>query len=306
MRPARTDLLLLALAGGLLLLGGGVGCEPTLAGVDFKAKSIRLPAPEPLDWYMAFGGKKPPGEGEVQVPYSLRPPFGVRALMGVFEDRALAASDGAEGCIGLRNTGSPEEHRLCLEYQDASSSVEIRFGSASVECNGPRATLALDVDDAGTNVVAKYRCGSIGVLEPLATVPSLWAQGEHWNAFVGASGLAKGAQVGFDDFAVASDEVGIGDPGEPAFLLFDVLRLGIEAVDEIEKGNLNGASDRVAEAQNKLDFVAGTPPAAGLEKILDKVRTSLGKAASSSTKFPKSFAKLAAPIASALEVVDER
>jgi hypothetical protein len=304
MRAPASDLLLLALAGALLLLGGGMGCEPTLAGVDLRAKSIRVPAPNAPDWYVAFGGKKPPGEGEVQVPYALRPPFGVRARMGVFDERALAASVGADGCIGLRDAASSDEHRLCVGY--GGSGVHIAFGSETAECPGVRrAELDLGVDAAGTSLVARYRCTTVGVFTTLDTVPSLWAEGERWNAFVSAAGLAKGAQVGFDDFHVASKDVLFPDPGEPTFLAFDALRSGMEAVYELEDGDPNGAAELLGEARGKLDFVAGHIDDPALQRQLDKAASSLEKLAASPTKFPKSFVKLAAIIASALEALDE-
>jgi hypothetical protein len=303
--PPRSELLLLALAGGLLLLGGGIGCEPTLAGVDFKAKSLKPAAPGPLDWFMAFGGKKPPGSGEMRLPYTLRPPFGVRARMGVFEQRALAPSVGAQGCVGLRDAASSDEHRLCLAY--GTTGVEITFGGESVDCPGVRrAELELAVDAGGTQVVASYRCFPIGPFSTLDTAPSQWADGEPWNAFVAAAGLGKGAQMGFDNFFVDSHAVIFPDPGEPAFLTFDALRLGIEAVLEVEDDNPGAVANLASEAQAKLENVAATTDDPAQAKRLDKAAASFAKLAASGAKYPKGFTKLAAVIAAALEALEER
>jgi hypothetical protein len=311
----RSDALLLALAGGLLLFGGGVGCDPVLQGVDFRAASrptIPGDRSSPLDWYMAFNGKKPPGDGEAQLPFALVPPFGVSARMGVFDEAALATSVGAEGCVGLRDTGSSAEHRLCVTVEDDPANAHVRFGGAAADCPGlARAWLDLAVDADGTSVVARYRCAAIGVFTTLDTVPSLWAEGERWNAFVSASGLAKGAQVAFDELHFDSEEQLVPGDAESfiAFTAFEAFVLGIEAVYEIEDGDFPGAANKAGEASGKMDYCAANlsksfAAASDADKRLAKAAGGHAKLlAGTAAKYVKSFVKVSGSDAAALEAL---
>jgi hypothetical protein len=253
---------------------------------------------------MAFGGRKAPGAGDAQLPFTLRPPFSVAARMGVYDARALVASAGARGCIGLRDTASSDEHRLCVTYDPAN--LEVAFGGETRQCPGAtRASLDLHVDESGANVVASYRCGAIGPFEMRATAPSLWAEGERWNAFVAASGLAKGAQAAFDDLRVSSGPVGINNPEELAFLTFEALRFAAEAGYQIEVGNFAQAAQAAGEAQGKLDYVASTTTHPAAKKLLGKASSSLGKMiATPTSRYHKGLAKLAVSLASALEALE--
>jgi hypothetical protein len=308
MRARHLDRLLLLAAGAALFFGGGLGCDPVLQGVDFRATS-RLSVPDdrtsPRDWYMAFNGKKAPGNGSAQLPYELTPPFGVSARMGVFVEESLAASLGAEGCIGLRDTESSDEHRLCVTYQTGPANLRIAFGAATADCPGATRA-ALDLDDDGVNVTARYKCGGIGSFVTLDTIPSLWAEGEAWNAFVGAAGVAKGGQVAFDDFLVASEDPSAmpGSPADVAFESFEAWRLGVEAVYEIEDENLAEAGALAGIAQGKLGFAAATTSDPDAGKLLGKAESSIGKLLLDSAKYQKGFVKVANVIASALETLD--
>lgn len=308
MKRPRHDLALLLLAGAALFFGGGVGCDPVLEGADLRATS-RLSVPDdrtsPHDWYMAFTGKKAPGNGSAQLPYALTAPFGVSARMGVFVEDALAASVGAEGCIGLRDTESADEHRLCVTYQTGPANLRIAFGAATADCPGATRA-ALDLDDDGVNVTARYKCGGIGSFTTLDTTPSLWADGEAWNAFVSAEGVAKGGQVAFDDFRVASEDPSAtpGSPADVAFETFEAWRLGVEAVYEIEDEDLGGAGSLAGNAQGKLGFAAETASDPDAAKLLDKAESSLGKLLLSPSKYQKGFVKVADVIASALAALD--
>lgn len=305
----RQDLLLLLLAGAALFFGGGIGCDPVLQGVDFRATS-RLSDPNdrfsPRDWYMAFNGKKAPGNGSARLPYALTTDtesFGVSARMGVFDEDALAASVGAEGCIGLRDTESADEHRLCVTYETAPANLHISFGAETADCAGQtRAELGLD--DDGVNVTARYRCGGVGPFTVLDITPSLWTEDEKWNAFVSAEGVAKGGQVAFDDFRVESDAVGIGDPGEIAFQTFEAWRLGVEAFYSIEDGDLAEGGDLANEALGKLMFAKSNTSDPGAQKLLSKAASSVGKLLLSASKYQKGFVKVAGVEADALEALD--
>jgi hypothetical protein len=303
----RSDRLLLALAGGLLFFGGGIGCEPVLSGVDFRAKSrpsIPGNRASPPDWYMAFGGKKAPGNGDAQLPYALVPPFSVAARMGVFEERALAASAGAEGCIGLRDTGSPDEHELCARYDDEPPAVFVRYAGEQAECPGAeRAELELAVDAGGVDLVVRYRCPG-GAFQELTTVDALWDAGEEWNAFVSASALAKGGQAAFDNFVVESGDVGFGDPREIVFLAFEAFRLALEAFYELEDGDPSQAPDLATEAVGKLQAVSASVDDDAVRKLVDKAASSLAKLLVSAAKYQKGFPKFADVEAAALEALE--
>jgi hypothetical protein len=315
MRPClRSDRLLLALAGGLLLFGGGVGCDPVLDGVDLRAASrpsIPGNRASPPDGYMAFAGKKAPGDGHAQLPFALMPPFGVAARMGVFDEGALAASVGAEGCIGLRDTGSADEHRLCVRHEDPAN-LHVRFGGAAAECPGAlRAALDLDVDEDGASLVARYRCASSGPFTVLATVDSLWAEGERWNAFVSASGLAKGAQVAFDDFHLEAGEPFSADAEAfIAFTAFQAFVLGIEAVYDVEDGLFGSAANKAGEAAAKMEYCAANlsgafAAASDADKLLAKAAAGHAKLlAGAASKYAKSFVKVAGADAAALDALE--
>lgn len=253
----------------------------------------------PRDWYVAFSGKKAPGNGRAQLPYPLSPPFGIEARMGVFTERALAASDGAEGCIGLDDTESSDELRLCIGYDEAANKVVIAFGAEDAECpDASRAALRLS--DDGMNVTASYRCADAGPFIELDTVASLWEAGERWNAFVSAAGLVKGGEVAFDDFVVTSEVPLLSSATDATFEAF---QLAIEGAYEIEGENFNTAFALASEAEGKIQFAANASAGSGAGKLLAKAASSHGKLLASETKYIKSLVKTAGLDASALEAL---
>ena len=308
MRQRRWDPLLLLGAAACLLFGGGIGCDPVLQGVDLRATS-RLSDPNdrfsPRDGYIAFNGKKAPGNGLAQLPYAMTAPFGVSARMGVFVEDALAASAGAEGCIGLGDTESADEHRLCVTYEIAPANVHLAFGAATADCAG-ETRAELQLEDDGVNVTARYRCGGLGPFTTLDTTPSLWSEDEKWNAFVSAEGVAKGGQVAFDDFRVVAEapSAAPGSPVELAFLTFDAFRLGLEAFYEIEDEDFAEAGALAGEAQGKLGFAAAAADDPAVQKLLSKAKSSLEKLLLSTAKFQKGLPKVADVEAAALEALD--
>jgi hypothetical protein len=312
-RP-RPHCVLLLFAGAALFFGGGVGCSPVLEGVNFRAGNVLTDPTDPRDWFMAFNGKKAPGNGRAQLPYAVQAPFGVSARMGVFVEDLLLGSADAEGCIGFRDTGSSEEYRLCVTYQvPANVHVFSNLDGETADCaDATRAEL--DLDDDGVNVVARFRCPGDVAYQELATAPSLWGMAEKWNAFVSAEGLRKGGQVAFDDFRIDSPPLLPGsDPASIAFQTFDAFRLGMEAFYEIEGEDFDDATVDAGDAYFKLVFaVANLSPAFAEASDADKL---LSKAASSHAKlydallgggvakYQKGFAKTAAADANALEAL---
>jgi hypothetical protein len=305
----RLDLPLLLLAGSALFFGGGLGCDPVLEGVDFRATS-RLSDPtdrtSPRDWYMAFNGKKAPGNGYAALPHPLLAPFAIEARMGVFDASRAAASQGSEGCIGMRNIGAAEEYRLCVRQDPGAMVIESSLDDETADCPPPASALETNrvrlelADDGMGEVVARYRCPGLPEVE-LTSAASLWSDTEEWHAFVSANGLAKGGQVAFDDFLVASGEVGIGDPGEFAFQTFEAFRLGLEAFYAIEDEDPSLGGARAGEAHGRLLFAAEATADLVAAKLLSKAASSAGKLLLSSEKYQKGFAKLAGVEADALE-----
>ena len=305
----RSELLLLALAGALLFLGGGVGCQPTLAGVTFRAANDGNDVSP--DWWMAFTGKKAPGTGEAQLPFTLVSPFRVAARMGTFNPDALAASVGAGGCIGLRDTESSDEHRLCVALGEPPDHVEVTFAGTSVFCPGvTRAWLDLAVD--GATLVAKYGCSAAGANTTLATVDSDWEPGERWNAFVSAANLAKGAQLAFDELFLETDGAFPGTDPEAsiAFTAFEAFVLGMEAVYEVEDNDPFGAADKAIEASNKMRYCVENlseqfAADSDADKLLAKAAGGHAKlTAGTVAKYVKVFAKTAAADANALGALE--
>ena len=307
MLQRRSEPWLLLGAAACLLFGGGVGCDPELAGVDFRATSV-LSDPNdrfsPRDWYMAFNGKKAPGNGSAELPYELTPPFGVSARMGVFVQDSVADSLGSEGCIGLRNTGAAEQVRLCVRQDPGVLVIDTSLDSSSATC--PGATRAeLDLDDDGMNVVARYRCPGLAFV-PLTSAASDFDAGEEWNAFVAAEGLVKGGQVAFDDFRVVSEDPSAapGSAADIAFQTFEAFRLGVEAVYSIEDEEPGEAGGFAGEASGKLGFAAANSSNPAAQKLLGKAASSLEKLLLSTAKYQKGFVKVAGVIASALSTLD--
>lgn len=314
-RP-RSHLLLMLLAGAALFFGGGVGCDPVLEGVTFRATSV-LSDPNdrfsPRDWYMVFGGKKAPGNGRAQLPYPLSAPFGIDARMGVFTESKLVASSGAEGCIGLRDTGSSDEFRLCTRYETDPVEKLVIFSNLDPnntdECFPPVYKAELRLEDDGMTVTARYRCGPPAAFSELASAPSLSSDTEKWNAFVSATGLGKGGEVAFDDFEVASTGLFSGDDeAEIARATFDALRLSIEAFYAVEDGDLGLAGSRAGEAHGNIFFAEqsidpGFAASSGAGKLLGKAESAHAKLQTDATKFQKGFPKAAAIDADALEAI---
>jgi hypothetical protein len=307
------DGLLLLLAGAALLFGGGVGCDPALSGVDFRAKS-RLSDPDdrtsPLDWYMAFDGKKAPGDGSAELPYPLLAPLGIEARMGVFDASKTLASQGSAGCVGLRNAGAAEEYRLCVRQEAGAMRVESSLDGATADCPAPASAgetnrVRLELSDDGVNAVARYRCPGLGFVQ-LTSVASLWSEGEAWHAFVSADGVAKGGQVAFDDFRLTGAAPPLQDPTEIPFVTFDALRSGIEAVYAIEDGEFSEAASLAGDALGKIEFAANSFTSdRAAQKALAKAASSHTKLLESAgSKYVKSFVKTAGLDAAALEALE--
>lgn len=308
MRRPREDRLLLLAAAALLGLGGGVGCDPVLEGVTLRAARMPASAGSPPDWFVAFSGKKPPGEGFAELPYALTPPFGVEARMGVFTAEALAASAGADGCIGLREAASSDAHTLCVRWESEPAALRVSFGAESAACeDATRAELRLG--DDGVTVTARYRCSAGAPFSTLGTAPSLFGSGETWHAFVSAEGLVKGGQVAFEDFAVASAPFASPHPDADVLqATFDALRLGLAAFYAVEAGELGEAASLAGEAHGNVHFAeqhlsAALADATGAGKLLAKAKSSHAKLLASASKLLKGLAKTAAADADALEAL---
>jgi hypothetical protein len=314
-RAKLRDALLLSLAGAALFFGGGVGCDPVLEGVTFRPASV-LSDPNdrfsPRDWYMVFAGKKAPGSGRAQLPYPLSAPFGIEARMGVFSESALAASAGAEGCIGLRDSGSSDEFRLCTRYEVEPVPKLVIFSNLDAntgECFPPVTRAELRLQDDGTTVTARYRCGPPAPFSVLASTPSLWTDTERWNAFVSATGLGKGGEVAFDDFEVESTGLfSSDDEAEIARATFDALRLGWEAFYAVEEGDPTLAGALAGEAEGNIHFAEqhidpGFAASSGAGKLLAKAASAHAKLQAGAEKFQKGFPKAAAIDADALEAI---
>jgi hypothetical protein len=316
MRRRASDLLLLLGAAACLGLGGGVGCDPVLEGVTFRSTSV-LSDPNdrfsPRDWYMVFAGKKAPGNGRAQLPYPLSAPFGIDARMGVFTESALAASVGAEGCIGLRDTGSSDEFRLCTRYETDPVARLVIFSNLDAntgECLPPATRAELRLQDDGMTVTARYRCGPPAAFAVLASTPSLSSDTEKWNAFVSATSLGKGGEVAFDDFEVESTGPfsETDDEAEIARAAFDALRLGWEAFYAVEDGNPTLAGALAGEAHGNVLFAQqsidpGFAASSGAGKLLGKAESAHFKLQAGAEKFQKGFPKAAAIDADALDAI---
>lgn len=260
MRAKRRDALLLLLAAASLLFGGGVGCDPDLDGVDFRLFSL-LTIPDdkhsPRDYYMGFRGKKEPGNGRAVLSYPVKPPYGIEARMGVFLPDALAASEGAEGCIGFQKKDLAASYSLCLSYEIPTNVHIYSYGlgsTATADCAGDDKA-ELELADDGMNVVARYRCPGDPGFTQLTSMPTPYGAGERWFGFVGAYNLQPGGEIGFDDFDVSSEGPFVdADPeADVAWNTFMAFRFALAAFYEGEAGDLFGAQEACYDAFDPLE-----------------------------------------------------
>jgi hypothetical protein len=162
-------------------------------------------------------------------------------------------------------------------------------------------------------VTARYRCpGSVSYTD-LTSAATQWNAGEKWFTLAGAYNLAKGAQIGFDDFDI--DTAGPFDGSQEAqiaFATFDGFRFGMRALYELEWGDLGGAQTLAGTALGALDFSYhqtvdfGFFPDSNVAKLVTKSFMGYGKLydglfEGKEAKYFKSFPKLADTEACALE-----
>ena len=245
--PRGLEALLLLLLATSLLFGGGIGCEPDLEGTDLRAVSFDD------DYYVAFYGKKPPGNGWAVLPYPVVPTASIEARVGVVNPRYFAASEGAEGCVGLRHESLLPDFRICATYELSPTNLHISSTLSSETADCPLVTGAvLRLQDDGDDVTATYQCPG-GEVTELESVASQWDAGEKWHLAFGGYNLGKGAEVGFGRIHYVSDgPFEDSDDGDIAFSTFDAFRLGIEAFHFLDDDDFNGAIPSLTAETNAL------------------------------------------------------
>jgi hypothetical protein len=305
-RPRSLEGALLVILAAGLFFGGGLGCEPDLEGTQLRVTSF-----EGLR-YAAFQGKKAPGNGWAVLEYPIVPPASIDAMVGIFNPRAFAASEDAEGCVGLRrNTGTPD-FRICATYQLSPTNLLVWSTLSGTTANCPGATGArLRLLDDGDDVSAFYTCPG-GMETLLDDVPSQWDVGQKWFQVFGGYNLGKGAEVGFARLRYTSDGPFEATPdGDIAFASYEWFRLGIEAFHEFDDGDFGGGITFAGQARNELIFATtqtinlGAFPDTDVEKDLIKADKSYFK--TFDKLFPdkfdgyfKSFPKIADIVACAI------
>jgi hypothetical protein len=313
-RPRAFEALLLLAISACLFFGGGLGCEPVLEGTTLRVVSLRVNGD--IDRYVAFQGKKSPGNGWAVLRYPVTPTFGFRAQVGVKDPLRVQDSLNADACIGFRQDGTTNEYRLCARYETANLHVFSNLTTDTADCPGETNAL-LEVIDDGVDVTLNYACpGQLGTTL-LDEVPSQWNMGERWFPAFGAYNLAKGGEAAFDDVSLTSDgpfdgslEAGV------AFSVFDGLRFGISAArlfedDDFLDGSTNASIGfgAVAFARfqvESLDLFPGTK----IEKDLVKADKTYFKLVDKlqpdkTDKYLKSFSKLADLLACLEEDIDD-
>jgi hypothetical protein len=246
-RPRGTDVALLLLAAACLLFGGGLGCKPELEGTQLKVSSF-----DDLR-YVAFYGKKPPGNGWAVLEYPIVPTASIEANVGVVNSRYFQASAGAEGCVGIRQNTLAFDWRICATYQLGPTNVHISSTLGNATANCPLVTGALlRVVDNGTTVSAFYTCpgGSETLLDD---VDSEWDPGEKWFQLFGGYNLGKGAEVGFSRLRYTSQgPFEDSTDGDIAFANYEAFRLGVDGFNFLAGGDFGGGLGCALQARSQL------------------------------------------------------
>jgi hypothetical protein len=305
-RPPRIETALLLWIAASLFFGGGLGCEPELEGTQLRVTSF-----DELR-YVAFQGKKPPGNGWAVLEYPIVPPAALEATVGIFNPRYFQASEDAEGCVGLRQSTLAFDYRICVTYQLAPTNLLVWSTLSGVTADCPGATGAvLRLEDDGDDVSAFYTCPG-GMETLLEDVPSQWDAGEKWFHAFGGYNLGKGAEVGFSRLRYESDgPFEASDDGDIAFASFAALRLGIEAYYAFDDDDFPGGITLGNQSFGELNFATGQTinlgafPDTDVEKDLIKSHKSYAKLGNKlfPDKFDgyfKSFPKIADTLACAI------
>jgi hypothetical protein len=305
-RPPRLEAALLLGIATSLFFGGGLGCEPELDGTQLRVTSF-----EDIR-YVAFQGKKPPGNGWAVLEYPIVPTASIEANVGVVNPRYFQASEDAEGCVGIRKSDLSVDFRICATYQLGPTNLHIWSTLSGVTADCPGATGAvLRLVDDDVDVSAFYTCPG-GMETLLEDVPSQWAAGEKWFQAFGGYNLGKGAEVGFRDLRYTSDgPFEDSDDGEIAFATYESFRLGIDAFHEFDDDDFGGGFTLAGQSFNQLNlatlqtFSLGAFPGTDVEKDLIKSHKSYAKLGNK--LFPdrfdgyfKSFPKIADTLACAI------
>jgi hypothetical protein len=245
-RPRGTDVALLLLAAACLLFGGGLGCEEDADGVSFRAAQIEG------ERYFGITGKKEPGEGSLRFPYPLDPPFYGKVNIGVFNPRVLEQTVGSVGYGQLERVDLGERYRMEVRYE-ITPAIGLRFTS-NLDANDafcPDVTRAfMRIDDNATTAQLRYKCDEADPWSTLTTAGSLYTGGELWYWRVGAFGLGKKDQIGFNHYRVESAPPTAPSPERAAgFATFDFFRYGLRAFRHIEDGE---TLDAQADANTAL------------------------------------------------------
>jgi hypothetical protein len=316
-RTRGTDVLLLLVAAGLLLFGGGFGCDPILDGVKIRPSGIPLiPGDKkgPQDYYLAFQGKKAPGNGWLVLPHPLVAPYGARVRFGIFDPDALQDSVDAQGCLGFRRYDNVESYQICATYE-INPNIGIRVSSSfdltTAFCLGAT-KVRLAAEDDGDDVTLNYECpGDAEMMLTTAVTP--YDVGERWYSYTGAYNLMKKAEIGFDDYLIDTAGAFNGsDEAITAQAVFDGWRLGLQAFYDLEQGNLSSAQTNASSGFSSLagaysDIENGFSIFdRDAEKLLLKGGKTYFKATDAlfggkESKYTKSYPKISDPLACALE-----
>jgi hypothetical protein len=245
-RPRGTDVALLLLCAVCMLLGGSIGCEEDADGVSFRAAEIDG------ERYFGITGKKEPGEGSLRFPYPLDPPFYGKVNIGVFLPRVLEQTVGSTGYGQLERADLGETYRIEARYE-ISPSIGLRFTS-NIDDNEafcPSVTRAfLRIDDDAVNAQLRYKCDDADPWSTLTTTTTKFTVGELWYWRVGAFGLDKKDQIGFNHYRVESAPPTAPTPERAAaFATFDFFRYGLRTFRHIEDGE---SLDAQADATTAL------------------------------------------------------
>jgi hypothetical protein len=306
-RPAPA-LLLAAIAASSGCSGELASAKLSLGSRDAGVAVAALPrkkAKGPQDRYVALRGKKPSpvGLGFYQTTPEVWSPFDVSFHFGLFDPKRKATADGSRACLEVDDLGFAIFYDICADYSAAMGGwtfLAFTGGPAtplpgSLFVAGDEAEARIDSDDATLTFSA--RAFGSPTWQEVASTP--WpGQASALRASFGATQLARGTEIGFDDpsFVSAPAPGPLSAEGQVAADANQALVSGLDAYLSLDGASPDfaAATTALGLARTSLDTAIAGAAALPVTKTAKKAAKKLAKA---SKKLDRATAQVGIPSA---------